>query len=254
MANLACPGTSTPHPVRAEDRLEHPDELRDGLDPVPGVKSGLRCREVARVVRGRIDRSFGLVGWPKTSGSRGIHVNVQHRAAAGRFPQVRRSSPRTGARGRAAGAGVATAKWWKEERHGVFVDYNQNARDRTGRDAYPVRREPDARVSGRCRGMKSIPAIPRISPWQPCRLVSTQSAIGTRRSTSIHARSTHFSNCRHDTRRKALATRPGRRSTGNSPASHGEFSRLVRVRRTLRARLRLGRRIPKHPLIEIGSN
>ncbi len=142
MANLACLELH-PHPVRADD-LDHPDELRVDLDPVPGVE-WTQLREVARVVRATLD-PFGLVGWPKTSGSRGIHVYVRierrwpftdvRRAALALAREVERRAP-----------ALATSKWWKEERHGVFLDYNQNAKDRTIAAAYSVRPRPDARVS-----------------------------------------------------------------------------------------------------------
>ena len=142
LANLACLELH-PHPVRADD-LDHPDELRVDLDPVPGV-GWAQVREVAGVVHATLG-DFGLVGWPKTSGSRGMHVNVRierkwsfdevRRAALALAREVERRAPR-----------IATSKWWKEERHGVFVDYNQNAKDRTVASAYSVRPKPDARAS-----------------------------------------------------------------------------------------------------------
>jgi bifunctional non-homologous end joining protein LigD len=142
LANLACLELH-PHPVRVED-LDHPDELRVDLDPVPGVEWP-QVREVAHVAAATL-RDFGLAGWPKTSGSRGMHVNVRierrwtfdevRRAALALAREVERRAPQ-----------LATSKWWKEERHGVFVDYNQNAKDRTVASAYSVRPTPDARVS-----------------------------------------------------------------------------------------------------------
>jgi len=142
MANLACIELH-PHPVRADD-LEHPDELRVDLDPVPGVEWP-QIRQVAAVVREAL-AEVGLVGWPKTSGSRGVHVLVRierrwpfeqvRRAALALARDVERRAPK-----------LATSAWWKEERHGVFVDYNQNAKDRTVCSAYSVRPRPDARVS-----------------------------------------------------------------------------------------------------------
>jgi DNA ligase D-like protein (predicted polymerase) len=142
MANLACLELH-PHPVRADD-LDHPDELRVDLDPVPGV-SWDQLREVARVVRATLD-DFSLVGWPKTSGSRGIHVyvRIERRWA---FNEVRRSALAFAREVERRAPGLATSKWWKEERHGVFLDYNQNAKDRTIAGAYSVRPKPDARVS-----------------------------------------------------------------------------------------------------------
>jgi bifunctional non-homologous end joining protein LigD len=142
MANLACLELH-PHPVRADD-LDRPDELRVDLDPVPGVQWS-QIRDVAGVVRATLD-DFGLVGWPKTSGSRGMHVYVRierrwtfdhvRRAALALAREVERRAPQ-----------LATSKWWKEERQGVFLDYNQNAKDRTVASAYSVRPTPDARVS-----------------------------------------------------------------------------------------------------------
>ena len=142
LANLACLELH-PHPVRAED-LDHPDELRVDLDPVPGVKWA-QVRKVAQVVEAALT-DFGLTGWPKTSGGRGMHVLVRiernlefgevRRAALALAREVERRVPK-----------LATSKWWKEERHGVFVDYNQNAKDRTVASAYSVRPTPDARVS-----------------------------------------------------------------------------------------------------------
>ena len=142
MANLACLELH-PHPVRAED-LDHPDELRADLDPVPGVEWP-QVREVARVVQATLD-DFGLVGWPKTSGSRGIHVNVRIERRW-TFDQVRRAALALAREVERRAPGIATSKWWKEERHGVFIDYNQNAKDRTVAAAYSVRPKPDARVS-----------------------------------------------------------------------------------------------------------
>src|SRR5881396_2396176 len=142
LANLACLELH-PHPVRAED-LDHPDELRVDLDPVPGVP-WTQIRQVAQVVRATLD-DFGLVGWPKTSGSRGMHViiRIQPRWT---FDQVRRAALAFAREVERRAPALATSKWWKEERHGVFLDYNQNAKDRTIASAYSVRPRPDARVS-----------------------------------------------------------------------------------------------------------
>ena len=142
MANLACLELH-PHPVRALD-LDHPDELRIDLDPVPGVPWS-QLREVAHVVRATLD-DLGLVGWPKTSGSRGMHVYVRiHQQWT--FPQVRRAALAFAREVERRAPALATSKWWKEERQGVFLDYNQNAKDRTIASAYSVRPKPDARVS-----------------------------------------------------------------------------------------------------------
>jgi DNA ligase D-like protein (predicted polymerase) len=142
MANLGCLELH-PHPVRTDD-LEHPDELRIDLDPVPGVE-WTQLQAVARVVREAL-ADFSLVGWPKTSGSRGIHVTVRlHRRWS--FDQVRRAALAFAREVERRAPSLATSKWWKEERHGVFLDYNQNAKDRTVASAYSVRPKPDARVS-----------------------------------------------------------------------------------------------------------
>jgi bifunctional non-homologous end joining protein LigD len=142
IVNLGCIELH-PHPVRSAD-LEHPDELRVDLDPGPGVPWE-NVRTVALEVKALLD-DVGLQGWVKTSGSRGIHVNVRilprwsftevRRAALALSRAVERRAPK-----------LASSKWWKEERHGVFLDYNQNAKDRTTASAYSVRPLPDARVS-----------------------------------------------------------------------------------------------------------
>jgi len=142
LANLACLELH-PHSVRADD-LEHPDELRVDLDPVPGV-TWHDLREVAHVVEGTLG-DFGLTGWPKTSGSRGIHVNARI-APRWSFDEVRRAALALAREVERRAPQLATSKWWKEERHGVFIDYNQNAKDRTVASAYSVRPTPDARVS-----------------------------------------------------------------------------------------------------------
>jgi bifunctional non-homologous end joining protein LigD len=142
IVNLGCIELH-PHPVRSSD-LEHPDELRVDLDPGPGVHWA-DVRQVALQVKMLLEEN-GLRGWPKTSGSRGMHVNVRiqphwtftevRRAALALSRAVERQMPQ-----------LASSKWWKEERHGVFLDYNQNAKDRTTCSAYSVRPLPDARVS-----------------------------------------------------------------------------------------------------------
>jgi bifunctional non-homologous end joining protein LigD len=142
LSNLACLELH-PHPVRAED-LDHPDELRVDLDPVRGVEWG-QVRQVAQVVEGTLS-DFGLTGWPKTSGSRGLHINVRIERRWG-FDQVRRAALALAREVERRAPTIATSKWWKEERHGVFVDYNQNAKDRTVASAYSVRPTADARVS-----------------------------------------------------------------------------------------------------------
>ena len=140
--NLGCIDLN-PHPVRLFD-LDHPDELRVDLDPVPGVQWP-QIRDVALVAR-EVLADFGLTGWPKTSGSRGLHVyaRIQTRWS---FSEVRLAAVAVAREIERRAPDIATSKWWKEERHGVFVDYNQNAKDRTVASAYSVRPLPDARVS-----------------------------------------------------------------------------------------------------------
>jgi DNA primase len=142
MANLACIELH-PHPVRAGD-LDHPDELRVDLDPVPGVK-WKQIRQVAEVVRDVLG-DFGLAGWPKTSGSRGVHVLVRIEKRWG-FDEVRRAALALAREVERRAPKLATSAWWKEERHGVFIDYNQNAKDRTVCSAYSVRPNDRAKVS-----------------------------------------------------------------------------------------------------------
>ena len=142
IVNLGCLELH-PHPVRSGD-LDHPDELRVDLDPGPGVAWD-DVRRVALEVKALLEE-LGLRGWPKTSGSRGMHVIVRieprwtftdvRRAALALSREIERRAP-----------ALATSKWWKEERHGVFLDYNQNAKDRTTCSAYSIRPLPDARVS-----------------------------------------------------------------------------------------------------------
>jgi bifunctional non-homologous end joining protein LigD len=140
--NLGCIDLN-PHPVRAED-LDHPDELRVDLDPIPGV-SWPQIRDVAMVTKEVLD-DLGMRGWPKTSGSRGFHVycRIEPRWT---FPEVRRAALALAREVERRAPDLATSRWWKEERHGVFLDYNQNAKDRTVASAYSVRPTPDARVS-----------------------------------------------------------------------------------------------------------
>jgi DNA ligase D-like protein (predicted polymerase) len=142
MANLACLELH-PHPVRAEE-LEHPDELRVDLDPVPGVK-WQQVRDVAAVVHSTL-KDLNLVGWPKTSGKRGLHVYVRIQKRWS-FDEVRRAALTLAREVERRAPSIATSKWWKEERHGVFVDYNQNAKDRTVAAAYSVRPTETATVS-----------------------------------------------------------------------------------------------------------
>ena len=142
IVNLGCIELH-PHPVRSRN-LDHPDELRIDLDPVPGV-SWSDVRKVALEVQALLEE-LGLRGWPKTSGSRGMHVNVRIEPRW-TFQEVRRAAVALSRAVERRVPDLATSKWWKEERHGVFLDYNQNAKDRTTCSAYSVRPVPDARVS-----------------------------------------------------------------------------------------------------------
>src|SRR4051812_5819113 len=142
IVNLGCIELH-PHPVRSGD-LDHPYELRIDLDPVPGVNWD-NVRRVALEVQAFLDE-VGLHGWPKTSGSRGIHINVRIEPRW-TFAEVRRAAVALSRAVERRAPTLASSKWWKEERHGVFLDYNQNAKDRTTCSAYSVRPLPDARVS-----------------------------------------------------------------------------------------------------------
>ena len=142
IVNLGCIELH-PHPVRSAD-LDHPDELRVDLDPVPGV-AWTDVRRVALEVKTLLEE-LGLRGWPKTSGSRGMHVNVRIHPRWS-FTEVRRAAVALSRAVERRAPSLASSKWWKEERHGVFLDYNQNAKDRTTCSAYSVRPLPDARVS-----------------------------------------------------------------------------------------------------------
>jgi bifunctional non-homologous end joining protein LigD len=142
VVNLGCIDLN-PHPVLAED-LERPDELRIDLDPVPGVR-WRQIVEVALVAKGVLEE-YGLTAWPKTSGSRGFHIytRIEPRWA---YREVRLAAETVAREVENRAPELATSKWWKEERQGVFVDFNQNAKDRTVASAYSVRPTPDARVS-----------------------------------------------------------------------------------------------------------
>ena len=142
VVNLGCIDLN-PHPIRADD-VHHPDELRVDLDPGPGVPWA-DVRAVALAVR-EVLSDHGLTGWPKTSGSRGIHVYARIERRWG-YSEVRQAAVALAREVERRVPEIATSKWWKEERHGVFIDYNQNAKDRTVASAYSIRPVPDARVS-----------------------------------------------------------------------------------------------------------
>jgi bifunctional non-homologous end joining protein LigD len=176
VVNLGCIDLN-PHPVRATD-LDHPDELRVDLDPVPGVPWS-QLREVALVAK-EVAEDFGLEPWPKTSGSRGFHIYCRIEPRWG-FTEVRRAAVALAREVERRAPRLATSRWWKEERHGVFLDYNQNAKDRTIASAYSIRPTLDARVSTPLR-WEEVPACeaeaftvetvpPRLAalgdPWEP---------------------------------------------------------------------------------------
>jgi len=140
--NLGCVDLN-PHPVLADD-LDHPDELRVDLDPMPGV-TWRQILDVAQVAR-EVLEDYGLTAWPKTSGSRGFHI-YSRIAPSWSFRQVRLAAQTVAREVERRAPDLATSRWWKEEREGVFVDFNQNAKDRTVASAYSVRATPDARVS-----------------------------------------------------------------------------------------------------------
>ena len=234
MANLACLELH-PHPVRADD-LDHPDELRVDLDPVPGI-AWSQIREVAHVVRATLE-DFGLVGWPKTSGSRGMHVyvRIEHRW---KFDEVRRAALAIAREVERRAPALATSKWWKEERHGVFLDYNQNAKDRTIASAYSVRPTPDARVSAPL-AWDEIDAC-ELGDFTLATMPSRFAAIGD----------PHAAIDRHPCSLAGvleLSARQQREGQGDAPwpphfqKQPGEPARVQPSRR----------RVSKHPLIEIG--
>jgi bifunctional non-homologous end joining protein LigD len=231
MANLACLELH-PHPVRAED-LEHPDELRVDLDPVPGVKWP-QVREVARVVEATL-ADFRLVGWPKTSGKRGLHVYVRIEPRWS-FDEVRRAALALAREVERRAPAIATSKWWKEERHGVFVDYNQNAKDRTVAAAYSVRPTESATVSAPLRWDEVAAAEP------------DDFTLGT-----MPARFRKLGDAHRGIDERAGSLEPllelfGKQGLGDAPwpphykKQAGEPARVQPSKR----------RLAKHPLIEIG--
>jgi bifunctional non-homologous end joining protein LigD len=234
MANLACLELH-PHPVRAED-LDHPDELRIDLDPVPGV-GWAEVREVARVLRAALD-DFALVGWPKTSGSRGMHVAVRIERRW-TFDEVRRAALALAREVERRAPALATSKWWKEERHGVFIDYNQNAKDRTVASAYSVRPTPDARVSAPLAWDEIDACDPRdftlaTMPGRFAELGDRHAAIDS------HPCSLG--------RLLELSARHEREGLGDAPWPPHYRKRAGEPSRAQPSR----RRVTKHPLIEIG--
>jgi DNA ligase D-like protein (predicted polymerase) len=234
LANLACLELH-PHPVRADD-LEHPDELRVDLDPVPGVKWD-QVREVAHVVESVL-RDYRLIGWPKTSGSRGMHVNVRIERQWS-FDQVRRAALALAREVERRAPAIATSKWWKEERHGVFVDYNQNAKDRTVASAYSVRPKPGAPVSAPLSWEEVDSCEPGdfTLATMPARFAS----IGDRhRDIDLHPGSLE--------RLLELSAQHQRAGLGDAPWPPHYQKQLGEPARVQPSK----RRTSKHPLIEIG--
>lgn len=234
MANLACLELH-PHPVRA-DNLEHPDELRVDLDPVPGVEWA-QIREVAHIVHATL-QDLGLVGWPKTSGSRGIHIYVRIHPRWS-FTEVRRAALALAREVERRAPALATSKWWKEERRGVFLDYNQNAKDRTVASAYSVRPRPDARVSAPLAWDEIDACDP--GDFTMATMPARFAAVGDR-----HADIDRHP-CTLDTLLE-LSARQAAEGLGDAPwpphyrKQAGEEPRVAPSRR----------RTPMHPLVEIG--
>ena len=232
--NLGCIDLN-PHPVRAGD-LDHPDELRVDLDPVPGVPWA-QIRDVAMVTRDVL-KDFGLVGWPKTSGSRGMHVYVRIEQRW-TFDEVRRAALAFAREVERRAPAIATSKWWKEERHGVFLDYNQNAKDRTIAGAYSVRPTPDARVSAPLTWDEVDAAEP--SDFTMATMPARFARVGDRHAGIDEHR------CSIDTLLE-LSARHERDGLGDAPwpphyrKQAGEAPRVAPSKR----------RTPKFPLIEIG--
>jgi bifunctional non-homologous end joining protein LigD len=250
MANLACLELH-PHPVRAED-LDHPDELRIDLDPVPGVEWP-QVQQVADVVRATL-ADFRLTGWPKTSGSRGIHVNVRIEPRW-TFTEVRRAALAVAREVERRAPSLATSKWWKEERHGVFLDYNQNAKDRTVAAAYSVRPRPDARVSAPL-------TWDEIQACDPAEFtLATMPARFERhgdRHAGIDAQPGSLDallelSARHESEGLGDAPWPPqyKKQAGEPPCVQPSRARAAAPARTLKTRAPSGRRVPKHPLIEV---
>ncbi|MFN7980962.1 MAG: hypothetical protein U0Q11_03815 [Vicinamibacterales bacterium] len=240
MANLACLELH-PHPVRAED-LDHPDELRIDLDPVPGVPWS-QIREVAGVVRTAL-QDVGLAGWAKTSGSRGIHIYAPI-APKWSFTEVRRAALAIARDVERRVPTLATSKWWKEERHGVFLDYNQNAKDRTICGAYSVRPTKDARVSAPLDWSE-------LSDCNPADFT-----LATMPARFARVGDPHADMHRHAASLEALlelSARHEREGLGDAPwpphyrKQEGEGPRVAPSKRRSTA----GRRVSTQPLVEIG--
>src|SRR6059036_1082219 len=243
IVNLGCIDLN-PHPVRADD-LEHPDELRVDLDPGPGIGWD-DVRRVALIVRDVLDER-GLYGWPKTSGSRGAHVNLRLHPRWS-FLQVRRAALALAREVEWRAPSLATSKWWKEERHGVFFDYNQNAKDRTVASAYSVRPRPDARVSAPLTWEELDACLPEDFTLRT--MPGRFAAIGDR-----HAQIDEHP-CSLEPLLE-LSARQEAEGLGDAPwpphyaKQPGEPPRVQPSRRR-RGQAGAGRRVPTKPLIEIG--
>jgi DNA ligase D-like protein (predicted polymerase) len=246
MVNLGCIELH-PHPVRADD-LDHPDELRLDLDPVPGVEWS-QLQATARLVR-EVLAEHALTGWPKTSGSRGVHVLVRIERRWG-FDEVRRAALALAREVERRAPALATSKWWKEERRGVFIDYNQNAKDRTTCSAYSVRPRADARVSA--------PVT-----WEELDVIAPEDV-------TLHTMPARFA--RTGDRHAAIDDHPGTlqpllslaerqaaEGLGDAPwpphhaKRKGEPPRVQPSKKKPAGARTPGRRVPKKPLIEIGRS
>jgi bifunctional non-homologous end joining protein LigD len=235
LANLACLELH-PHPVRAED-LAHPDELRVDLDPVPGV-TWKQVQEVAAVSRAVLD-DFNLVGWPKTSGSRGMHICVRLERRWD-FDEVRRGALALAREVERRAPKLASSKWWKEERHGVFVDYNQNARDRTVASAYSVRPTPDARVSAPL-------AWDEVGACDPADFTLASMPARFEKLGDLHAAID-----RHAGSLEGLLGLFERQGLGDAPWPPHYRKRASEPPRVQPSKRKSSRRRPSRPLIEIG--
>jgi hypothetical protein len=240
LANLACLELH-PHPVRTDD-LDHPDELRVDLDPVPGV-TWTQVRDVAGVVESTLD-DVGLVGWPKTSGSRGMHViaRIERRWS---FDEVRRAALAFAREVERRAPTIATSKWWKEERHGVFVDYNQNAKDRTVASAYSVRPTPEARVSAPLAWGEV--AVCEPGDFTLASMPARFATIGDRH----EAIDRHAGTLEPLLELSARHERDGLGDAPWPPHYRKQAGEPPRVQPSKRRATSKGR-VPKHPLIEIG--
>ena len=242
MANLACLELH-PHPVVAGD-LDHPNELRVDLDPVPGIE-WRQVQDVARVVRATL-ADLGLTGWPKTSGSRGIHVNVRI-LQQWSFVEVRKAAVALAREVERRAPAIATSKWWKEERHGVFIDYNQNAKDRTVASAFSVRPRPDARVS-------TPLTWDEIDACDPADFTLKTMPAWFAKNGDRHALIDDHAGSLEAL--LELAARQEKEGLGDAPwppqyaKMPGEPTRV----QPSRAKSATGRRVPKHPLIEVARS